>query len=257
MGNLLGGFKRFFSNKNTVTILAVIAGVLVLWFFYNMRVNEAITLIKIPYAKEEIGATEEITAEHIGYMEVSSKVLTQSDNAVIQSEQLLIGKYVTTGTSIPEGGMFYSSQVVEKNELPNAVFDDIPTGHTLFTLSVNNNSTYGNSIYPGDKIDLYAKFTDDLGIINFGNFISSIEVLAVRDSGQNDVFESTETKVSAYLLFTVPNELFGLLSTAIDHNVEIIPVPRNKEYTEEGAVTQIESQEIRNYIEVKSNFTDQ
>ena len=37
MGNLVATLKRFISNKNTVTILAVLAGIIILWYFYNYR----------------------------------------------------------------------------------------------------------------------------------------------------------------------------------------------------------------------------
>ena len=51
MGNISAFIKKTIANKNTVTILLVLAGVVVLWFFYNMRVKEATTPIKVPYAK--------------------------------------------------------------------------------------------------------------------------------------------------------------------------------------------------------------
>ena len=43
MGNISAFIKKTIANKNTVTILLVLAGVVVLWFFYNMRVKEATT----------------------------------------------------------------------------------------------------------------------------------------------------------------------------------------------------------------------
>ena len=46
MGSLLNTIKRFLGNKNTVTILGVVAGVIVLWAFYSYRVNQATTPIK-------------------------------------------------------------------------------------------------------------------------------------------------------------------------------------------------------------------
>ncbi len=259
MGNILGGFKRFISNKNTVTILGVIAGVIVLWFFYNMRVNDAIAPTTVPYALEAISATEEIIQDNIGYVEINQRML--STIPIMTNVNELVGKYITTGTSIPKSGFFYQTQVVEKSKLPNAVFDDIPEGYTLFSLPVNNNSTYGNSIYPGDRIDLYIKYTDDLGEINFGKFIEKIEVLAVRDSSQEDVFENTETGQSALLLFAVPDDpsdddknLFNLLTQAsFISGLEIIPVPRNSNYTDSEGETTVTSQTIKTYIEIKTN----
>ena len=78
------GPKKTIANKNTVTILLVLAGVVVLWFFYNMRVKEATTPIKVPYAKEELHATDEITEDKIGMVEVNSKLLKTAD--IIQNQ---------------------------------------------------------------------------------------------------------------------------------------------------------------------------
>ena len=233
MGNLINTIKRFISNKNTVTILGVVAGIIVLWAFYAYRVSEAISPKKVPYAKEIINATEQITEEDIAYTEINSKFLRNAD--VIQNVNEIIGKYVTTGTSIPAGGLFYKSQVVNKSELPNTIYDDIEDGFTVYGLAVNNHTTYGNSIYPGDKIDLYLKATDESNRIIFGKFIESITVLGVRDSSGKDVFGSTNTGTPAELLFAVPDDMYELLMlSGYISGVTVVPVPRNKKYTTEG-----------------------
>lgn len=233
MGNLINTIKKFVSNKNTVTILGVVAGVIVLWVFYSYRVNQATTPIKVPYAKEEISATEEITEENIGYTEINSKFLRSAD--IIQNVGELIGKRITTGTSIPAGGLFYRKQVVDKSELPNTFYDDINDGYTVYGLSVNNHTTYGNSIYPGDRIDLYLKATDDNGRIIFGKFIEGIAVLAVRDSSGKDVFASSDPRTPAELMFEVPDEMYELLMNAgYISGITIVPVPRNRNYSAEG-----------------------
>ena len=46
MGNIVATLKKFLENKNTVTILAVLAGIIILWYFYNYRVDQAITTIQ-------------------------------------------------------------------------------------------------------------------------------------------------------------------------------------------------------------------
>lgn len=233
MGNLVNTIKKFIGNKNTVTIFGVLAGVIVLWAFYTYRVNQATTPVKVPYAKEVINATEEITEDKIGYIEVNSKLLRTAD--IIQSSGALIGYYVTTGTSIPAGGLFYKKQVVAKSALPNTIFDDIPDGYTIYGLSVNNHTTYGNSIYPGDKIDLYLKATDDNNRIMFGKFIESIEVLGVRDASGKNVFDTTTTRTPAELMFAVKDDMYELLMKAgYISGITIVPVPRNKKYTSEG-----------------------
>ena len=233
MGNLINTIKKFIGNKNTVTILGVIAGVIVLWGFYSYRVKEATSPIKVPYAKTAIDATEQITEDNIGYTEVNSKFLRSAD--VIRNKNEVVNKYITTGTSVPAGGLFYRSQVVDKSELPNTFYDDIEDGFTVYSLAVNNHTTYGNSIYPGDKIDLYLKATDESNRIMFGEFIESITVLGVRDSSGKDVFGATTTRTPAELVFAVPNDMYELLMKAgYISGITIVPVPRNKKYTAEG-----------------------
>ena len=233
MGNLINTIKKFVGNKNTVTILGVIAGVIVLWGFYSYRVKEATSPIKVPYAKVAIDATEQITEDNIAYTEVNSKFLKNAD--VIRNKNELVGKYITTGTSVPAGGLFYKSQVVNKSDLPNTFYDDIEDGFTVYSLRVDNHSTYGNSIYPGDKIDLYLKATDENNRVMFGKFIESITVLSVRDSSGKDVFSATTTRTPAELVFAVQNDMYELLMKAgYISGITIVPVPRNKNYTTDG-----------------------
>jgi len=253
MGNLVTTIKRFVSSKNTVTILAVLAGVIVLWYFYNYRVEQAITTIKIPYAKQQIDTGKRIETDNIGYKEITSSTLKDSD--MITDISYLKDKYICIGTSIPQNGFFYKSQVCEKQELPNSVFDDMPDGYMPYTLSVNNQMTYANSIMPGDYIDLYLQATDDGGDIIFGSLIESIEVLAVRDSSGKDVFWDSTAGDSAALLFTVPKNYHQLLHVAgliTGHNIKIVPVPKNASYTAEPGDTVISSEELYYFIMSKA-----
>ena len=250
MGNIFSTLGKFFKNKNTVTILGVLAGIAILWFGYSYRVKQATTPIRIPVAKKELSAQSEITQDDIMYIEINSKFLQKVD--VLRNQNDIIGNYVNIGTSIPEGGLFYKSQVVTKSQLPKTLFDNIENGHTLYGLAVNNHTTYGNKIYPGTRIDLFMKATDSNNRILFGKFIERIEVLAVVDSNGNDVFSSTNPGAPAELLFSVPDELYSLLKKAeYISSISIIPVPRNSDYssTDSDYVT---IEDLKNFIESKS-----
>ena len=249
MGSLINTFKRFFTNKTTVTILGVVAGVLVLFFFYMYRVNNAVNPREVPIATRTIAATEEITKDDIQIVETGSSFLSNAD--VYTSANDLVGKYVNTGTSIPKGGLFYTSQIVEKEELPNSIFDEIPDGYTIYQLKVNNDSTYANSIYPGDRIDLWMTTTQD-GLIYYGEFIRSIEVLAVRDSSGENVFDVTSGRTPAWLLFAVPTDMYRYLKVAeFISSISITPVLRNTNYNSEVGSTEITNDVLLQMIENK------
>ena len=255
MGNVLTTVKRFLANKNTVTILGVLLAILVLYIGYNYRVRQATTPVTVPYAKEELSSRTLITSDMIGYMEVSSSVVRSSQNLITNASQI-IGNYVSYGTTIPANSMFYKSQILTSDELPDSAFESIPDGYTIYSLSVNLHSTYGNSIYPGNYIDLYFKGVDDNKLLMFGKFIESIEVLAVKDSQGNHVFETTvESRTPSELLFAVPNDMYELLMKAgyINGNsIEIIPVPRNASYSANPGETNVSSDYIRSFILAKS-----
>ena len=75
MNNLLVGIKRFLGNKNTVTIIGVLAGIAVLYIGYNWRVKQAIEPKSVPYAKQEIAANTLITTDMIGSVKVSKSMV--------------------------------------------------------------------------------------------------------------------------------------------------------------------------------------
>ena len=64
MGNIVTTIKRFLSNKNTITILGVLLGIVVLYIGYNYRVDQAISTVNVPVAKQTITATSEITQDN-------------------------------------------------------------------------------------------------------------------------------------------------------------------------------------------------
>ncbi len=250
MGNLVNSLKRFLTNKNTVTIIGVLVGVLVLYLAYNWRVKQAVTLVSVPYAKQEITSRTKITDDMVGNIQVPRSMLSSSNN-IVQSNSAVIGKYVTYGAIIPINSLFYSELLVDKDKMPDSAFADIPDGYTIYSLSVDLHSTYGNSIYPDNYIDLYIKAMEDNKVI-FGKMIESIKVLAVKDSQGRHVFETaTESRQPSELLFAVPNNMYALLMKAgyvTTGNIEIIPVPRNASYSANPGDTQVSSEYIQEFI---------
>lgn len=254
MGNVMLKLKRFLGNKNTVTIICVVIGIVVLLYGYNFRVNQAVQPISVPYALKRIGPKSKVEAEDVGTIKVSGAFVEQTTDLITAKAYLLNSEwYVNYDTVIPEGGLFYKSQLVLKEELPDTAFDEIPDGATIFSLSVDSHDTYGNSIMPGNYIDLYLKAMDENGKIIFGKFIESIKVLSVRDSSGHDVFsDSNANRSSDELLFAVKDDLFILLSEAIFvGGIDIVPVPRNATYRNEGDTengTQVSKQELVDFI---------
>lgn len=251
MGNILAPLKKFLGNKNTITILGVLIGLVVLYFGYTWRVNQSIKPIQIPYSTQVLVSGTKITEDMIGYTEVPQDMVKKMTNLITDVNKIR-NMLVSFDSKIPANGFFYSENLIKESEMPDSVFSNIKDGYTIFRLAVNNESTYGNSIFPDDTIDLYLKTeaAEDDGKLVFGRFIKSIQVLAVKDKNGQDVFINKDALGEPeVLLFAVPEDLFLLLSKAVYlGSFEIVPVPRNDSYSEHAGATEIVSSALKEMI---------
>lgn len=246
MNSIIYGIKRFFQNKNTVTIMAIVISLVIIYFAYSARIKKATEPQLVPYALRSLEPRTYITADMVGTRKVPGSVITPN---VITDTRSIIGMYVSNKVEIPKDSLFYRNTVITWDELPSSLYEDIPEGNTIVALPVNLESTYGNSIFEGNYIDLYYSGRDTDGKILVGKFIESIKVLAVTDSSYNNIFEKSEKVAQpSYLIFSVPEDMHLLLRKALYLNGNIFPVPRNAEYSKNPKNTKISSSYIQNLI---------
>ena len=65
MAKMSGSFNKFLKNKNTVTILGVLACLVVLYVGYTMRINAKTALVEVYYANQTIQPKTLITEEMV------------------------------------------------------------------------------------------------------------------------------------------------------------------------------------------------
>lgn len=226
---------NLFRNKNLVTIIAGIVCTVIIMVAYNYRVNQITKPVSVPYAAVDIYAREEVTEDKVKTIKMAASMVT---NTVIRNKNDVIGKFVNYNTMIPAGSLFYQSALVDWSNMPDSAWSNIKEGYTIVSLGVNVNTTYGNSIFPKDKIDLYYKTIDSNGKLVLGKLIEGIEVLAVKDEGGNHIFKKAPNqKQAAALIFAVSEDMHLLLRKASYLDGEIIPVPRNADYGESPTIS--------------------
>lgn len=258
MNNFIISIKRFFRNKNTVTILGVLAIILILFFGYRYQVNSAVNPVTgIPVASETIQPRTKITSDMIDYIDVAPIVLQSN---VIRNASQVIGKYSNYNTVIPKGSMFYQDVLVNEEDLPDSAFVDIPEGQVPYNFPVTMNSTYGNSIFLGNYIDIYMKAYNENGVLMVGKLLENVKVLAVKDSSGKNVFEnSEEDRVPAFLIFGLDPEYNILLRKAsymYSYSVELFPVPHGATVSTEGS-TIVSSQTLKDFINAHTVANDE
>lgn len=241
----MAGIKRFLSNKNTVTIICVILGIVVLYIGYQKKIEDEINPITVPYAIETISPGTKITQDMVGTINVPPAMLQGKPYTDSNS---VIGKYTQTNSVIPEGSLFYDSYVVEEEQLiSSSLVDSCPDGYELYSLDVNMNSSYGNSILPGNYIDIYLKAIDqgsgEKEKIMIGKLFQNVKVLAVHDSAGNNVFENIdELSAPAQVIFALPHDYWVLLKKTeylqnYDTDITLVPTDAgSKENVEEVSI---------------------
>lgn len=130
-------------------------------------------------------------------------------------------------------------------------------------------TTYSNSIYPGNYIDIYFKATyassdendQNNGRVMVGKMLENIKVLAVRDSNGKNVFSNVdENSTPAMIIFAVPQEYYILLKKADylrNYNTELTPVPTAEGQKTNPGDLKLSSNDVKNFINEVTVWTDQ
>lgn len=250
MNNIMVSLKRFLKNKNTVTIIGILAVLGILYYTYNSQINKAVTPVSVPVAATDIQPRTLITDDMVTTMNVPAVAIKEN---VIRVKNQIVGKYSNYNTLIPEGSMFYTSTVIKKEDLPNYAIINTAEGEIPYYFPVNMSTTYGNSIMPSSYIDIYMKAENENGVVMVGKLIENIKVLAVKDSSGRNVFEDTsESRTPASLIFGVEPKINILLKKAeyIDqYSVVLFPVPHGGTIEKQEGEVAVTSETLKTFIE--------
>ena len=271
MGNLTTSFRKFLQNKNTVTVVGVVLAIFVLYFAYTMRIKSTLNPVTVPYAATQILSGTQITEDMISTRQVPPSML---EGDVIQDIGAIVDKYTAADTIIPKGSLFYRRAVVEREELPDNIILQYPKGYVLYNLAVSTESTYGNSVMPGNYIDIYLKavnkmaenpdgtqiLTADADKVMLGKLIANIPVLAVKDSSGQPVFQNMdEERVPSMVVFAVPEEYYILLKKAEfmrTYDTTLILVPTNESLKDDPSDLEISSEQLKQWINDHTYWTE-
>lgn len=261
MNNFIIAAKRFLQNKNTVTILGVLGIILILFFGYRYQINKMVNPVSnIPVAATTIQPKTQITSDMVEYISVAPVVLQSN---VLTNRNDVIGKYSNYNTVIPQGSLFYKEAVVNESSLPDSAFIELADGEVPYNFPVTMETTYGNSIYPNNYIDIYMKAQNEDGQLMVGKLIENVKVLAVKDAQGRHVFEdSSDDRTPSTLIFGLDPELNILLRKASymsAFSTILFPVPHGAGVTVSAAEgeTAVSSQTLKDFINANTVPNDE
>lgn len=251
MNNFMIGLKRFFTNKDVVTIILVLVILVALYFGYSSSIKKQTKPVNMPVAVEKIGPKTEITKEMIEYRQIPESMLNEN---AIKFSGLIVGQYTNVNVTIPEGSVFYNEWLVESDKLPGNWIEqlDYKKGELGYYMDVTTESTLGNNVLPNTYIDIYMKASDENGKIMFGKLMKNIKVLVVHDDSGNNVFDDTDQMTSPSKIgFAVNQDMYMLLKKADYLNIELVLAPRGATVPAKDYII-VTSSVLRDYIEVQT-----
>lgn len=251
MNNFMIGLKRFFTNKNVVTVILVIVILVVLYFGYSGSIKKQTNPVSMPTAAEKINPKTKITSEKIAYKQIASSMI---DENAIRNTALILDRYTNVNVTIPAGSLFYEEWLINENELPGNWIEQLnyEKGELAYYMDIDVESTLGNNVLPNTYIDIYMTARDESGTLMIGKLMKNIKVMVVHDGSGNNVFDDSEAITTPSKLgFAVTQDYYMLLKKAEYLNVELILVPRGATIPSEDYVI-VTSSTLRDYIDAQT-----
>jgi len=262
----MNNLKKILANKNVVTAIGFVLIGIILIVAYRVKLNSATTPIAVPYAVSTISPQTKITSDKIGVMYIAKDAI--NPDYIYTNVNDIVNKYVNLESTVYAGSFFYKNAVVSKDNLPTSALLDVPKGQTLLSLGINMNSSYYNSLVPGDYFDLYVRTIGVLpgeknkeNEIIVGKLIEDVKILAVKSSDGRNVFGTDEVLTPSGVLFALPEEQALLIKKAEYFTelsdvsyIEFIIIPRGSKYTAasgESVTAKITSEQLEEYIKDK------
>lgn len=251
MNNFVIGLKRFFTNKNVITVIGVIIALVILYYGYSSSIKKEINPINVPVAANKILPKQQITSADVKMVEVAASIIGEG---VVRNSWEVVGKYANLNVTIPAGSMFYKEWLVEADKLPGNWIEKLnyEAGELGYYMSVNMNDTLGNNVLPNTYVDIYMKANDENGTPMFGKLLKNVKVLVVHDANGNDVFEnSSSVGFASKIGFAVSPDLYILLNKAEYLNLDLIIAPRGARVPSEDSII-VTSSTLRDYIDAQT-----
>lgn len=200
--------NKFFFRKILALIVAAIA-VVAVYFYTNSTIETEVNPTQVVITTQDIQPHTEIKEEMVQVVEVPRKALGQ-ENPYADSLDDVVGKWTVEGYGIPKNGFINTKKILPKEQLPDSGLLELKEGEYAFTTQVDLETSHGNTIRPGTKVDLYlsaefnrkdltpdmiesqgwensTEFMDDR-VYFFGRIATDARVVEVKDNRGNKVF---------------------------------------------------------------------
>ncbi len=228
------------------TLLLVIGS----YISFQVALENAIDLIKVPFANKTIYSHYIINEEDIEWREIPKNYI---DENILINKDDIIGKYVSLDSKIAQGSLFYDDYLIEKeaiDALPGLLLKE----HQIaFPLSMNLLKSSGNTIQMNQKVDIYVTHTDkSTKVTTIDKLLMNVRVIGVKDRNGLNMDDEKASNVPSLIILAINEEYLNMLQLASEIADISIYAPRVDYASDEESILYKESKilPILNYDDI-------
>lgn len=248
------------SLLGAVILMGAIAG------YQKWTVKKEIDLQTVVYTVKDIPQGTQITKDMVREYQVPGRTIPPN---AVRSVKEVIGKYTAPGFGLSTNSLVFKDKLLDKSQLPNIATLDLKENEETFSLLVDIEGSLGNSILPGDHVNLiFRTMVTETGnggqIIKkpvYGTIAANVRVTAAKDANASDVFNGNEftqnnddvqqkkrplTKLYVFAVTPEQNEILNKAKML----GEVLPIV--SKYHPEDGETELGQQEVINWINTHS-----
>jgi Flp pilus assembly protein CpaB len=218
-------------NKNKLILVGLILCISLISLGISiLYVNHELELIEVYVAKEDLESRTLMDESAIRLIKVPKAYL--SETVVLKKEEIL-NKYIRLNVSIPKGSLIYESSIERLDEAIDEPTLLLKVNQAVFAIDVNMNSTSGNTLQKGSKIDIYATIKHNRETI-VDLLFKQVRVLSIKDKNGNEVDPNTN-QIPKIMLVAIDQVEIPILTKVIAIG-DITITPTSEFFSEEECI---------------------
>lgn len=181
-------------------------------FLFQIMLDRSLDLVSVYISSMPILPRTEITEEMITTITVPSAYL--NENTVLNKDEI-IGKWTDLQGLIPMGSMFYKSMLYDMKELPDMPSLMLKDGQAVYSMTTDLVKCAGNSLVPGQKIDIYCMVEIQRNHPIVDLLISNVRILSLKDRNGEDLESEKSRNVPYVITLALEKTQIPILTTAL------------------------------------------
>lgn len=221
-------------------------------YAFKLCVKKELRLVEAYVAARDIPPRTQINETDLLAIEVPKNMLM--DYAYGEKAEI-IGMYTDIQGMIPAGSLFYKNMLHHKEELPDNPTTQLRKGQAAYSLEIDL-AKMGGSIVAGQRVDVYASFTEmDRNVLS-GLLLENVRVLAIKDYKGLDLDDPQSTQTPYLAILAIDVEDVELLSKA-EKMGDVKMVASSKTYDANLEAIRASNSDALEYLTQQANKTNQ